>query len=119
MEKGVRMVYGVGKTITTGTATIATTGTESTVIPLGNTCLASFVITSSWITADIEIKGSYDNVSYYTIYDKDEKWVGTVDQNYLVKVDPVFTHGVKFIKFVSSASQTNGATIQYSLRPVD
>jgi hypothetical protein len=113
------MAYGVGKTITVDNATIAATGTESTEIELGNTCLASFVITSTWVSADMELKGSYDGSTYYSVYDKDGKWSATVDQNYLVKIDPVYTHGLKFVKFVSSAAQTNGATIQYSLRPVD
>lgn len=109
---------------TTTTATIASGGSLSGAIDLGNNVLCAIIMPSSWNTANITMQASADGTNYFNVYDKDgtEYTIVAAASRYIV-VPVTQVAPIRYIKLRSGTSgtavtQSNSRAITVVMRPV-
>jgi hypothetical protein len=101
------------------TLTIAASGTESGSLDLYGTTLVGLYMPAAWSVADLSFKASSDNTTFYDVYrDSGSSASITTAASRYVALDPADFAGVRFLKLVSSATQSASRVITVVSRPL-
>jgi hypothetical protein len=96
-----------GSIPSTHIAIIASGGSLSGGVDLGEETLVGIIMPSAWTAADITFQVSNDNVTFYNLYDKDaEVTLTSPDASLAVAIDPVNLYPWQYVKVRSGTAAT-------------
>lgn len=105
---------------TNNAVTIPAGQTTSNSIDCGGTTLTGLFFDAAYTTGNISYQVSEDGSNFLPYYDQDGSVIATIvhGPSTASRVPPTLFPGMRWLKLVSTATQTNATVITLALRPV-